>query len=146
MKIRNVYQYKVSYTPVNEPVGKVTTSNIAAEMLLKQWENINDVESFYIITLNRANSITGINLISIGGMSGTTADGKVIFRNALLNNAQAIILAHNHPSGQNKPSESDIELTKKMAEFGKLIDCPVLDHIILMPNSTYYSFADEGKL
>jgi len=145
MKTKELYQYKVSYISVNEATTKITGSEHVEKSLRYIWEDINDIEKFYIVTLNRANFITGINLISIGGFSGTIADGKVIFRNALLNNAHAIILAHNHPSGQLQPSENDKNLTKKMVEFGKMIDCPILDHIILTSTS-YYSFADNGNI
>jgi DNA repair protein RadC len=102
-------------------------------------------EEFYAIMLNRANEIIKTEQISIGGMSGTVADGKVIFKRALENNAHGIILVHNHPSGQLIPSDNDKMLTRKMVEFGKYIDLPVLDHLIFTDNG-YFSFADEGKL
>jgi DNA repair protein RadC len=102
-------------------------------------------EEFYAIMLNRANEIIKTEQISVGGMSGTVADGKVIFKKALENNAHGVILVHNHPSGQLKPSDNDNSLTRKMVEFGKYIDLPVLDHVIFTDNG-YYSFADEGKI
>jgi DNA repair protein RadC len=102
-------------------------------------------EEFYAIMLNRANEIIKTEQISVGGMSGTVADGKVIFKKALENNAHGLILVHNHPSGQLKPSDNDNSLTRKMVEFGKYIDLPVLDHVIFTDNG-YYSFADEGKI
>lgn len=102
-------------------------------------------EEFYALLLNRANALIRTEQISIGGMSGTVADGKVIFKKAIEHNAHGIILVHNHPSGQLKPSENDNSLTRKMIEFGKYIDLPVLDHLIFTDNG-YYSFADEGKL
>jgi DNA repair protein RadC len=102
-------------------------------------------EEFYAIMLNRANEIIKTEQISIGGMSGTVADGKIIFKRALENNAHGIILVHNHPSGQLTPSDNDKMLTRKMVEFGKYIDLPVLDHLIFTDNG-YFSFADEGKL
>jgi DNA repair protein RadC len=102
-------------------------------------------EEFYAIMLNRANEIIKTEQISIGGMSGTVADGKIIFKRALENNAHGIILVHNHPSGQLIPSDNDKMLTRKMVEFGKYIDLPVLDHLIFTDNG-YFSFADEGKL
>ena len=102
-------------------------------------------EEFYVLCLNRANSVIAIEQISKGGISGTVADGKIIFKKALENNASALILAHNHPSGQLKPSEADKRLTKHMSEFGKMIDLQILDHLILAENN-YYSFADEGEM
>jgi DNA repair protein RadC len=95
--------------------------------------------------MNRANKVIKKIRISSGGISGTVADSRVIFKAAIDNLASAIILAHNHPSGNLKPSQSDINLTKKMKESGNILDIPVLDHIIIAENS-YFSFADEGLL
>lgn len=102
-------------------------------------------EEFYAVLLSRANQIKSIELISKGGVSGTVADGKIIFKLALAHTASAVILCHNHPSGNLKPSQSDIDLTHKMIEFGKYIEMPVLDHLIIT-NENYYSFADEGLM
>ena len=102
-------------------------------------------EEFWVILLNRANEIIKTLRISTGGMSGTVADGKMIFRQALEQCAHGIILVHNHPSGQLSPSENDKHLTRKMVEFGRYIDLQVLDHVIFTDHG-YYSFADEGKL
>lgn len=102
-------------------------------------------EEFHIILLNRANKVIGLKQISKGGISGTVADGKVIFKKALELQASAIILSHNHPSGQLKPSQADLQLTKKINEFGKMIDIQILDHLILTDNN-YLSFADEGLM
>ena len=102
-------------------------------------------EEFYIIILSRANKIKSIELISKGGISGTVADGKVIFKKALEKTASALILCHNHPSGNLKPSQADIQLTKKMVNFGANIDLPILDHLIIT-NEGYYSFSDEGMM
>ncbi|MCD4694607.1 MAG: DNA repair protein RadC [Bacteroidales bacterium] len=102
-------------------------------------------EAFYILLLNRANKIIRDILISEGGITGTIADPKKIFKMALENNATSIILCHNHPSGSVHPSEQDLALTKKLKKAGSLLDLPVLDHIIL-GEEKYYSFADENAL
>jgi DNA repair protein RadC len=102
-------------------------------------------EEFWVIMLNRANEVIRTERISSGGMSGTVADGKMIFRAAIERSAHGLVLVHNHPSGQLKPSENDRTLTQKMVEFGKYIDLPVLDHLIFADNG-YFSFADEGML
>lgn len=102
-------------------------------------------EEFWIIILNRANIVLKKKLISSGGISGTVADPKIIFKVALESGASAIILVHNHPSGNLKPSEADTRLTKKLKEAGQLLEIPVLDHLIFTDN-TYLSFADEGLL
>lgn len=102
-------------------------------------------EEFYIILLNRANEIIHKEQISKGGLSGTIADGKIIFKIALDYLASSIILCHNHPSGQIKPSKEDLLLTSKLIDFGKMIELPILDHIIFTDNG-YFSFADEGLM
>lgn len=102
-------------------------------------------EEFWILLLNKANKIIGKYPISKGGVSGTVADLRVIFKLAVENLATSIILCHNHPSGNLKPSDADITLTRKLRDSGNLMDIPVLDHIIVT-GSEYYSFADEGIL
>ena len=143
-----VSEFSVNYSTNFNPstAFKITSSTTAAKLLRDIWaDDMNHVERFYLLSLNRANCVVCWSLISLGGMSGTVADGKVIFQKALLSNAHGLILAHNHPSGQLKPSEADLSLTKKMVEFGKFIDLPILDHIILTSHG-YYSFTDEGKI
>ena len=83
--------------------------------------------------------------ISKGGLSGTVCDGKIIFKIALDYMASSVILCHNHPSGQLQPSNEDLLLTSKMISFGKMIDLPILDHLIFTDNG-YFSFADEGLM
>lgn len=102
-------------------------------------------ESFWMLVLNRANRLLGKVMISEGGFAGTVADPKKIFKMALERKASSIILAHNHPSGNLKPSEADIRLTRKLKSAGEMLDLPVLDHIIA-GESGYYSFADEGVI
>ena len=102
-------------------------------------------EEFWIIILNRANYVLRKNKISSGGISGTVADPKLIFKSALDHSGSSIILIHNHPSGNLQPSQADITLTKTLKEAGKFLEIPVLDHIIVSDNS-YFSFADEGMM
>jgi DNA repair protein RadC len=102
-------------------------------------------EEFWILLLNRSNRIIGRTKISQGGISGTVTDIRIILKIALDNMASSIILCHNHPSGNLIPSDSDVSITEKLKEGGKLMDINVLDHIIVS-DTNYYSFADEGKL
>ncbi len=102
-------------------------------------------EEFFALFLNRANEIIGKEQISKGGLSGTIADGKVIFHKALELKSSGIILAHNHPSGQLNPSHQDVKLTKALVSFGKYIDLYILDHLIVT-DQNYYSFADNGMI
>lgn len=103
-------------------------------------------EEFNILYLNRANRVKGLFRLSRGGITGTVADGRILFAVALKTLATGIILSHNHPSESLKPSDTDIDLTLKLKEAGKLLDIIILDHLILTPHSGYYSFADEGIL
>ncbi|MFL5752033.1 MAG: DNA repair protein RadC [Bacteroidia bacterium] len=102
-------------------------------------------EEFWMLLLNRQNKIIKHEFISRGGVSGTIVDAKLVFKPALEQTASGIILAHNHPSGNLKPSNEDMSLTKKLKEAGKLLDISILDHLIISDNS-YYSFADEGLI
>lgn len=144
----NLAEITVSYKPLlsvsKQP--QITNSLDIYEILKQCWgEHIAYCEEFKIVLLNRANRVLGISNISVGGMSGTIADPKKIFQSALKGNAASIILAHNHPSGNLKPSQSDLELTKKIREAGIFMDLPVLDHII-MTDEGFLSFADEGLM
>ncbi|GAB2770045.1 DNA repair protein RadC [Rhabdobacter roseus] len=100
-------------------------------------------EEFWILLLNRANEVLRPVQISTGGVAGTVADPKMIFKHALEQLASSIILFHNHPSGNLSPSQADRDLTRKLKEAGRMLDLPVLDHLIFT-DSGYYSFADEG--
>lgn len=103
-------------------------------------------EEFYVILLNRANKVIGHRQISSGGVSGTVVDVKLIFKEALQALASGIVALHNHPSGNLKPSEADIKLTRKIKDAAKLLDIQLLDHLIISGDKGYYSFADEGML
>ena len=126
---------------------KITCSRDAETLFRENWNDaqIGFVEEFKVMLLNRANRVLGISSISKGGVSGTVADAKVIFALALKGVASGIIVAHNHPSGNLKPSQADIKLTQKLSDAGKLLDISLLDHIILTPDG-YTSFSDEGYL
>lgn len=102
-------------------------------------------EEFWALYLSRSNTVLKKQLISSGGVSGTIADPKIIFKSALDELASAVILAHNHPSENLRPSEADKKLTKKMKEAGLLLEIPVHDHLIV-GNESYFSFADENMM
>ena len=123
----------------------ITTSKDAADLLKLCWDEnkIDFVEQFKVLFLNRANKVLGIYDVSSGGVTGTVADPKLIFVAALKANACAIVISHNHPSGNLKPSQQDEQLTLKIKEAGKFLDIRLLDHIIITSEG-YYSFADEG--
>ena len=120
---------------------KIESSITAFEALYPYLADL-DHEQFYTMLLNRSNKVIDIVKISQGGVSGTVADSKLIFKSAVEKLASGIILAHNHPSGNLSPSQADITLTRKLQEAGKLLDISVLDHIIIA-NNEYFSFADQ---
>ncbi len=123
---------------------KITSSVSVFELMKPELTDL-DHEEFWVLMLSRANEVKKKVAISKGGVSGTVADPKIIFQKALEELASSIILVHNHPSGNLQPSQADVQLTRKMKEAGKLLDLPVLDHVIFA-NQGYYSFADEGML
>lgn len=142
-EVELVYKSKVKAS--QRPV--VSASKEVYEVLRRNWDEnkIELVEQFKVLLLNKGNKVIGIYEASTGGVTGTVADPKVIFIAALKAAAGSIILAHNHPSGNLKPSRADIELTKKIKFGGDLLDITVLDHLIIT-DEAYYSFADEGIL
>jgi DNA repair protein RadC len=123
---------------------RITCSNDIYQLMKGELMDL-PKEEFWVILLNRANRLIRKEQISSGGISGTVADPKIIFKAALDHRASSVILVHNHPSGNLKPSQADINLTKKMKEAGKLLEIPVLDHLIF-GDEGYLSFADEGLL
>ena len=102
-------------------------------------------EEFWVLMLNRANLVIHEECISSGGLAGTVADIRIIYKQAISRLASSIIVCHNHPSGNLKPSEADIELTKKLKDAGQLMDIQMLDHVIVSETG-YFSFADEGLI
>ncbi|WP_215222649.1 JAB domain-containing protein [Echinicola shivajiensis] len=144
-----VAEITLSYQPIIKfsDLPKITSSKDAYELLIGNWDQskLQFIEQFKVMLLNRANKVLGIVNISTGGISGTVADPKLIFASALKANSSGLILSHNHPSGNRIPSHADSKLSEKIVELGKLMELPVLDHIIVTSGG-YYSFADEGGL
>jgi len=134
--------YKSNYNITERP--KINSSQDAYRLLMQHWQldKIELLEQFKVILLNTSNRVLGIVDISVGGVSGTLVDPRIIFAVALKTNSSKLILSHNHPSGNLTPSEADKRLTQKLKEGGKLLDIEVCDHIIVT-NYNYFSFADE---
>lgn len=124
--------------------SRLNCSRDAHELLCPEFIGLRH-EEFWVLMVNRANGIIGKKRISIGGVSGTVADPRIIFRTAIESLASGIIVAHNHPSGNLKPSKEDISLTGKLKDGGKMLDIQFIDHLIISGNN-YYSFADSGTL
>jgi len=137
--------YKTQVKPSER--SQIRCSKDSFNVLQSSWDGsrIEFIEQFKVLLLNRANKVLGLVEVSAGSSTGTVADPKFIFASALKANACGIILAHNHPSGNLSPSQSDIELTRKLKEGGKILEVQILDHLILTKEG-YYSFTDEGLL
>lgn len=140
-EIQISYREKLSTLQSNS----ITNSNDVAQLLFKTWDadTIGLNECFKILLLNQSNKVKGIYPLSIGGITGTLVDMRILFAIILKTLSVGIILAHNHPSGQLKASEADKQLTNKIQQAALLFDVKVLDHIILAPDGRYYSFADN---
>ena len=137
--------YKSKVKPSDRP--KVSSSQEAYELFIQYWnESITHIESMKIILLNRASRVLGIADLSTGGTNGCLLDLKIVFQYAIKANASSIILAHNHPSGNLKPSDADLSITRKVNDAARLLDIQLLDHLILSPEDNYYSLSDEGDL
>jgi len=130
--------------PTAQAKQKVTSSSEAYRILGPVLRDLSH-EECWIVCLNRANIVISKEKISTGGISGTIVDGKLVFSSALNHGASAIVLYHNHPSGEIRPSRQDIELTKNLVQAGNVMDILVHDHLIIGGNK-YFSFRDEGLI
>lgn len=137
--------YKSKVKPKNRP--SVSGSNDAYQIFRNFWDDnsLELREEFKAMLLNRSHRVLGIVTISTGGVSSTVVDPKMIFASALAANASSIIVAHNHPSGNLNPSKPDIHLTHKLANAGRFMELPIIDHLIITRES-YMSFADKGLM
>lgn len=141
-----ISEYSLKYTKSKIQKTKVTTSESASNVIRKfYFDDINIYESFFILLLDRANNTAGFAKISQGGTAGTVVDIKIIAKYAVESLSSSVIICHNHPSGNIKPSEADINITKRVKDALLLFDIKLTDHIILSEND-YYSFADNGDL
>jgi DNA repair protein RadC len=143
-EVRLVYRTKVK---ASERL-QVKCSKDAFDIFMESWDqdSIEHIEEFKLILMTRSNKVLGIASISKGGISGTVTDVRIILQYAIKANASGIIICHNHPSGNVQPSESDLKITRKIKESGNVMDIQLLDHLIIVPEGTYYSMADEGIL
>lgn len=143
-------ELKISYKTDNSVYSaKSITSSMDAYQALNAFYSEDEIccqEQFVVIFLNRSNKPIGAIPLFKGGLSSTVVDTKLIFAIALKSLASAIIISHNHPSGNLSPSTEDNNITKKIKEGCKILDLTLLDHIILSPDGRYYSYADEGNL
>lgn len=126
------------------PVDKISSSRDAYNLLSRKLSDLPH-EEFWILLLNRANKVIKTESISKGGISGTVVDVRLVSKIAIENNTSSVILAHNHPSGNLKASQQDLDITKKIKEALKLFDIVLFDHLII-GDQNYLSFTDEGLI
>lgn len=142
-----ISEIKIKYNPVKLDNGnvKITSSDDAFKIILKHWnlDIIELQEEFKVLLLNNSNEVLGIYEMTKGGMTSTLIDVKLLFAVVLKACATAIITVHNHPSGKLKPSESDIQIFRKITEASKLLEIHYLDNLIITKNGKY-SFNDES--
>lgn len=142
-----IREIEVSYTSGITNKVKITSSKKAYDVLLSSW-NSNTIElqeEFKVLLLNRNNTVLGVCSLSKGGVSGTIVDAKLLFSITLKCQASYIIVAHNHPSGNTKPSEADIKLTKKLKKAASVLDIHFLDHLIVTKDD-FLSLSDNGLI
>ena len=145
-----IYHSKLRIEKTSEAFSgteQIFSSKDSETIARKFWDigSIEIYESFNVVYLNKANKPIAWAEIGVGGTDGVVVDKKIVFAHAILANASAMIVFHNHPSGNLKPSEADNRLTRDLKQSGDIIGIKVLDHLILTANS-YYSFADEGMI
>ena len=142
-EIELIYRPKVK--PSERPM--IIDSKTAYEIFLKSWDKdlIQLQEEFKVMMLNTAGRLLGIYPIFKGGMNATTVDPRLIYAAALKTAANSIILAHNHPSGEIRPSAADEKITGEIKTGAQLLKISLHDHLIITPD-TYFSFANEGLL
>ncbi len=145
--MNNLFTFnEIGITYTSKGLGpRITSSRQIYDLLLPNWLDIDYVESFQVVMLNRNNRLIGVSKISVGSVGGTVADPKKIFQTALKANASGVVICHNHPSGNTEPSSNDREITTDCIAAGKFLRLPVLDHIIFARQG-YYSFADKGLI
>ena len=143
-----IREVQVSYQPLKGKLFQVGKSQDAFEYLVQMYDEstIGLYEEFMVLLLNRANGVLGCLKLSKGGLTGTVVDLRILYGTALKAMASSIIIAHNHPSNNLRPSDEDEDLTKKIRDAGKLLDIKLLDHLILGTDGSYVSFTDEGWL
>ena len=153
MKKENLFQvnevslhYKLKHDTTEYPI--INNSTIAADIFYLSWDKdtIGLEEQLKVLYLNRRNQVIGLYTAGIGGVTGTVVCNKKILACGLKIVASGMIIAHNHPSGNKQLSEQDKTITKSLKECGKIMDIQLLDHIIVLPNGNFVSFADNAEL
>ena len=121
-------------------------SSATAYTVLQEFLSDTDREHFVILMLDQKNQVIGINTVSIGSLTASVVHPREVYKPAILSNCAALILGHNHPSGDPQPSKEDRSITQRLKEAGALLGINVLDHLVIGADGRYFSFADENLL
>ena len=142
-----ISEIRVSYSNNKKDRLKINNSKQSYDILMACWSRatLELQEEFKVLLLNRNSQVLGVYPLSKGGTSSTTVDAKLLYSVALKCNASSIIIAHNHPSGNLNPSESDKIITKKLKKAGQYLDVVLLDHLIITKDD-FFSFNDNGLI
>ncbi|MDX1829260.1 MAG: JAB domain-containing protein [Lutibacter sp.] len=150
MSNNKVNEIKISYKEniTTSKSNAIKSSTDAGKLLFEHWDKntIGLQEAFKVLLLNNSNKTKGVYQLSSGGITGTVVDIRILFAIILKSLSVGIIIAHNHPSGKLKPSEADKQLTDKIKKAAAFFDVKVLDHLIITPDGSFYSFSDNGLL
>ena len=145
-RVTLIREKKLSYSLTKE--NEVSSPAVAAKIILKtiQAAGQTDRENFIVLMLNVKNQLTGSNVVSQGSLTAATISPREVFKPAVIMNAAAIIIGHNHPSGDVTPSSEDKAVTDKLVMAGELLDIRVIDHVVVIETGEYYSFHENGLL
>lgn len=144
--METISNYSLKKEPTNVAVQQISSPEDAQKYMRQFWgDDIEVYESFFLVLLNRQHQTIGYVKISQGGIVGTVVDVKIIAKYVIDSLASACMVAHNHPSGSLRPSEADIKITKKLQDVLDLLECKLIDHVILTKEG-YYSFSENDIL
>jgi DNA repair protein RadC len=144
---RRIETLRVSVVRERSPLSYALAAPIDAARTARELVGDDlDREVFGILLVNTRNRITAMHIVSVGTLNGAYVHPREVFKAAILGNAAAIILFHNHPSGDPDPSREDRELTRRLTDAGRILGIEVLDHVILGDEARYYSFKEHGVL
>lgn len=146
--MRKVAEIQLTYKSSVKDAPTITCAHDAYVALMDYYpeETICLQERFVVLYLNNANRVLGAQVLSVGGLTGTVADIRLVFATALKTMASGLVVSHNHPSYQLKPSVQDKKLTEKLKAAGELLDIKLLDHLIISPNNDFLSLTESGDM
>ena len=132
---------------VCEPAVAITAPDKLANQFRSLWaDDIGEIERAYALFLNHANKVKAYCLLSVGGLTNTVIDGRILWKRAIDCMATSVAIAHNHPSGKVEASIPDVEITKTIKQQSIIMNIRLLDHLIIAPDGSYYSFAENGEI